>query len=43
MQLAAIAYSHSMLLQVYTILCRTTFRSFACTDIDDGEAFHQNE
>ena len=22
---------------VYTILCRTTFRSFACQDIDDGE------
>jgi hypothetical protein len=22
---------------VFTILCRTTFRSFACQDIDDGE------
>jgi hypothetical protein len=30
-------------LQVYTILCRTTFQSFACTEIDDGESFHQNE
>ena len=26
---------------VYTILCRTTFRSFACQDIDEGESFHQ--
>ena len=25
---------------VYTILCRTTFRSFACQDIDDGERSH---
>ena len=30
-------------LQVYTILCRTTFQSFACTDIDAGESFHQND
>jgi hypothetical protein len=22
---------------VFTILCRTTFNSFACQDIDDGE------
>jgi len=26
---------------VYTILCRTTFRSFACQEIDAGESFHQ--
>jgi hypothetical protein len=26
---------------VYTILCRTTFRSFACQKIDEGESFHQ--
>jgi hypothetical protein len=26
---------------VYTILCRTTFRSFACQDLDEGESFHQ--
>jgi hypothetical protein len=26
---------------VYTILCRTTFRSFACQEIDEGESFHQ--
>ena len=26
---------------VYTILCRTTFRSFACQDLDAGESFHQ--
>jgi hypothetical protein len=26
---------------VYTILCRTTFRSFACQEIDQGESFHQ--
>lgn len=27
---------------VYTILCRTTFRSFACHDID-MESFHQTD
>ena len=32
-----------VLLQVYTILCRTTFQSFACMDIDEGESFNQNE
>jgi hypothetical protein len=26
---------------VYTILCRTTFRSFACQEIDEGESFHE--
>ena len=26
---------------VYTILCRTTFRSFACQEIDEGESFRQ--
>ena len=26
---------------VYTILCRTTFRSFACQEIDAGESYHQ--
>jgi hypothetical protein len=29
--------------QVYTILCRTTFQSFACKDIDEGESYHQND
>jgi hypothetical protein len=29
--------------QVYTILCRTTFQSFAGKDIDDGESYHQND
>jgi hypothetical protein len=38
-----IAHAHTVLVQVYTILCRTTFQSFACMDIDDGESFHQNE
>ena len=33
----------AVLLQVYTILCRTTFQSFACMDIDLLESFHQNE
>ena len=33
----------SSVLQVYTILCRTTFQSFACKGIDEGEAFHQND
>ena len=33
----------NVLLQVYTILCRTTFQSFACMDIDEGESFNQNE
>ena len=28
---------------MYTILCRTTFQSFACKDIDVGESFHQND
>ena len=28
---------------VYTILCRTTFRSFACQDIDDGESYHRSD
>ena len=28
---------------VYTILCRTTFRSFACQTIDEGESFHQTD
>ena len=28
---------------VYTILCRTTFRSFACQDIDEGESFHRTD
>ena len=29
--------------KVYTILCRTTFQSFACTEIDQDESFHQND
>ena len=33
----------AVLPQVYTILCRTTFQSFACMDIDLLESFHQNE
>jgi hypothetical protein len=28
---------------VYTILCRTTFSSFACQEIDDGESFHRTD
>jgi hypothetical protein len=28
---------------VYTILCRTTFSSFACQDIDDGESYHRTD
>jgi hypothetical protein len=28
---------------VYTILCRTTFRSLACQTIDQGESFHQTD
>ena len=28
---------------VYTILCRTTFRSFACQTIDEGESYHRTD
>jgi hypothetical protein len=35
--------SRSARTQVYTILCRTTFQSFACKDIDEGESYHQND
>eukprot|EP01052_Picozoa_sp_SAG31_P021169 SAG31_NODE_1623_length_7720_cov_6.277785_1_plen_1725_part_10 len=31
------------LYMVYVILCRTTFQSFACHDLDDGESFHRND
>jgi hypothetical protein len=31
------------LYMVYVILCRTTFQSFACHDMDDGESFHRND
>eukprot|EP01051_Picozoa_sp_SAG22_P011799 SAG22_NODE_1168_length_5271_cov_13.249613_1_plen_280_part_00 len=28
---------------VYTILCRTTFQSFACHELDSGESFHRSD